>query len=352
MKRVCGAMLLVLATAVPVHAQVPDAEDPWESARELYRERAFEDAVPYLVEAIHRDPVSPRPYLGLARALWNLQRYDEAVFYYDVYLNALRDRIAADARTQDRVPAVAGERDTVNALRSAPGSSPGMPAAHAEARQAFLGRLESGPIVTAEGGGALALYRLMLRMGYAHPDLVELRQRLGAALLAEATALVADDATALPQASLAEWRAQVERMNAWMALQPPTPATDIPASALDPTAAARDPSQRARAHLRLAEGQIQYLNQSFSGAIEAFAGARSLWPRLLPAWVAEWNARTAGGVVTPEEDTAAFEAAIRAERPDMVAMVDVYRALFDARGGDLDRASATLLRVLAEPPAR
>ncbi|MCB9508071.1 MAG: tetratricopeptide repeat protein, partial [Myxococcales bacterium] len=185
-------------SAAPAGAQTTSGSEEFDVARGLYADGDFAAAVPHIVAAIQAEPENPRYYLGLARAYYQLHEHDLAVYYYDLYLNELRDLIPGDVRASDRVDRVRDERAGANGLRENSSTSPSGPAAALEARRALLDRIETGPIVGATGGGALSMYEAMLRTGYAHPDLVELRSRLADALLREANATVSDDATALP----------------------------------------------------------------------------------------------------------------------------------------------------------
>lgn len=358
LRRALVAAPLALLLAVPAAAQAPDVDNPWELGRDAYRAEDFESAARFIIEAIHREPENPQYYLGLARTEYWRGRYDIAVHYYDIYLGELASRVSPNVREADRLDRVREERDSANAARSNPDAAAEAPSGPASARAVVEARLEEGPILTTTGGGAFALYQGMLRAGYAHPDLVQIRSRLAAALLMEADGVVSDYEAAIPQLSLVQWETQRERFAAWRTLvQAPEIAAPvdansaIPASALDPAAVSVDPWARAAAHMALCDAQIQFLNQNYAEAAEGFRSTLETMPTLIPARMGRLNALyrlgNAAGTVATEIDE--LEALIDRYAPVADGTADVYRAAFAAQSGDSVGAARRLATLLGIP---
>lgn len=340
----------------PARAQAPDSVDPWSDARAAYSAEDFDAAARFLVEAIHRDPENARYYLGLARAEYWRGDYDKAVYYYDLYLGSLAGFIAPDARAADRPDRVRSERNSANAERANAAAPVRPPEAAESAREALEARITEGPILATTGGGALALYDAMLRAGYAHPNLLQIRARLASALLAEATSIVDEDVATIPQLTLVQWRTQRDRFEAWKRLVPAPaerPDTDIPPSALagDIGGTAITPWERADAHVAFCEGQIQALNENPMQAAERFRLAIEQMPEHLPARMGRLNAlyRLGNAASTVASELDAFESALRLQAPSRVGLAGVYRAAFAAQAGDVEGASARLAAIFGLP---
>ncbi len=151
-------------------------DHPWEHAfdealldgRQLYNAGDFEEARDAFVEAVQVLPTEAAPYRNLARTYNHLGRFDEATEYYDIYL-----RLAPDA---DDVETIAAERR--GAVQRASDEPWRLPADQRMALRALQREIADGRGLTGEDGGAWGLYQTLLELGYAHPDLGELRADL------------------------------------------------------------------------------------------------------------------------------------------------------------------------------
>lgn len=331
-------VLLLLLAAPQLSAQVgPDVEEPWETARSYYAEGNYEEAQRYIVEAIQREPRNPMYYAGLARARWGQGDVEEAVYYYDIFLSELAGEVTTDFPASYRPSAIRDERAMANAERETPDTAPEAPAHLVAALETLNARIAEGPILNTTGGGALAVYRGLLRAGYAHPSLIPLRSRLATALLSEATRTVVSNRAVIPALSLVQWETQRDRLDAWQSLPvAPTSRTDIPDSALDPALSGRADAERAEAHRMLAEGQIQYLNQNWGQASLSFAAAVEAWGELLPAYVGRLNSlyRAGNAAGSAIADIDALAALLESQDRANVGLAEVYQAAFAAQADD------------------
>lgn len=276
-----GLLLAVVsALALLAHeaeARTPAAAaDPWEDARALYRAERFDEAIPFIVEGIQRQPDRAELYLGLARTFFQAGRLDEAVWYYDLYLREFAADDSADATRRRERERVLAERSSANAAREDAERAPALPPAQDAARERFVQRLTDGPIVAARGAGAEALWTTLLRTGYARPDLAALRAQLAAAARAEARTFLHAGMAALPAADLQEWELQRTRLRL----------------ALDLIEAEADTADRSldEAALHFVDGQLALLNDAPETAQGRFASSVQRAPTFLPARLGLLNA--------------------------------------------------------------
>ncbi|MDX9720265.1 MAG: tetratricopeptide repeat protein [Myxococcota bacterium] len=206
----------LLAFAVLLSAWVARAQDAntyLKLGNDLYNDGKYGDAVAAYTKAIQASPQGAvRAYLNRARAHNKLEQYPESVQYYQWYLE-----LAPDA---DDLKKVKAEMKRVQKkLRSEE------PWLGTESQRTALSQLdsalESGPFLTAQGGGAAAIYDVLLRTDYATPKLALIQSTLYAGLMKEAlsSATPAEDA---PTARLdrAGWLLQVERLERAQTLLP------------------------------------------------------------------------------------------------------------------------------------
>lgn len=363
---VVGALFgLAVVASRPVVAQVgPLVEDPWAEAQAIYGEGRYEDALPYVIETIQRDPREPTWYRGLARILYGLERWDEAVFYYDIYLVDLVNDLPDDLARGDRPDAVREERDYCNSQRENPSEPVRAPERQERARAIFLDALQSGTIVTVDGGGAWGMFEGILRSGYARPDLVELRDELSAALLDEAELFVSSRAARMPALSYERWQAQRRRFEAWRTLtqwtadpgaEPPPGLTEEELAAFDP-AALRGNVRAVEitvAQIALCDGQLQFLDLNYERAAERFAEAIAADPDLVPAHMGRVNALIAAGLADTADATAALDAlraAVDRVAPASMDVVQLYDAALAAEAGRTREAVDALAALLDLPP--
>ncbi len=369
-----GAALAATLVAAPASAQVgPLVDDPWGIARELYADERYDEAIPYVIEAIQREPTRAEFYLGLARMLFWLEQWDRAVFYYDLYLDELVPYLPADTPRRNQPELVREERDTANGNRTDAGVPVAAPQAEERAYALLRERLSTGTIVAVGGGGAWATFEGLLRSGYARPHLVELREDLAAALLDEAELFVNGRAAAMPALSWEQWETQCTRFDIYEELTasiersraeatpqaqrdtpaptPADPSADTGAEvAPEPTAA---PGDRAVTHLdaqrALCTGQMDFLNMNYRRAAESFDAAITADPWLLPAYLGALNARLVGdvaldGVPALLDGLTESAQAVGVDPSDVLAL---YRISALAEAEDYDQAADLLRQVLS-----
>ena len=358
------AAAFCLSTPERAAAQVgPLVEDPWSEAQSIYAEGRYEEALPYVIETIQRDPRNPTWYRGLARILYGLERWDEAVFYYDIYLVDLVDDLPDGLAAGDRPDAVREERDYCNSQREDPSVPVRAPERQEQARAIFLEALDSGTIVTVDGGGAWGMFEGILRSGYARPDLVDLHERLSAALLDEAELFVSSRAARMPSLSYERWEAQRRRFDAWRTLtgwesdpgaEPPPGLSDEDLAAFDP-AALRGNVRAVEitvAQIALCDGQLEFLDLNYERAADHFAVAVDADPDLVPAHMGRLNALIASGDAATPEAAAAFDAlaaAVDRVAPASTDVVTLYAAALAADMGETYGAANHLATLLGLP---
>lgn len=332
-----GVFACALTASGSVSAQVPDADEPWEEARRFYGAGEYDSAARYIVEAIQRSPLEPRYYLGLARTENWRGNFDVAVYYYDVYLNELADQLPDSLPPQDRVDRVREERDSANEQREDASADAGPPSNQEAARRALEERIASGPALTETGGGALALYRSLLRTGYARPDLVRLRRGMADGLLRELLERTPVDRAVMPVLSLRAWDTQATRLDAWIALSQMDPEPDEAAIAW------------AEAMGHFVRGQRAALNGNAPDALDAFDAAIAIAPELLPAHLGRLNAFVDSGLAGHEDASAALvaaRAAIQEGDGVRVGLLVVYELAIRSASGDESGAASALVDTL------
>lgn len=332
-----AALALVImprdADAQLSHANI---EDPWADAREAYRAQNWTSARRFAAIASQRDPAEPRYYLSLARIAFQQAQFEDAVWFYDIFLEYAGR--TPDAYTGSyAIERGVAERESANARRDDPSASAREPEAQVRVREALLERLRNSVVVDEGGGGAIATFQSLLQIGYANPDLQQLRATLDQSAHAEAARYLRDDQATLPALSYAQWQQQSRRYDASARLLPPP----RPFDGGDPAAAPTSPSAAYRA---LAEGQMQYLLQNWGNAEHSFREAIARAPNLALAHHGLLNALWAASPVDAEALAVALEGFERAT-PDDVAL-PLYRALRDAAAGDVSRASDALHGIL------
>lgn len=361
MNRVCsvfdrsllgGAFVVVLGLGGAAAAQVgPDVADPWSEARALYAAEDYANALPYAVEAVQREPDRAEVYLGIARILFWMERYDEAVFYYDIYLVDLADNLGPSVPARNRVDVVRQERDAANGARRDPSAAPSRSSGVEAARSGLVSRLDSGPVLTPTGGGSWSMYEGLLRSGYADPDLTDLRARLADALLAEAQGAVNGRVAAMPALPYDQWLTQRQRWVLWQQLTgPAAPAqgTALP-STIDPAIAATlaRPGGDVAAQIALCDGQLAYLNMAYETALDAFTAAVTASPELLPAHLGRLNTLHRLGDAPASDIDAALNAFAAAVQDPDDGVVALYRAVFAADAGRSAEAVEAMIGLLA-----
>lgn len=353
------SLAAALLCALPASAQTTPAPGAalWEQARGYYAAGSYPQALPLAVQAAQADPANPEFYLGIARILFWLERYDEAVFYYDTYLTHFGPTLPANLPARNRVDRVRDERGSANEGRTDPAAPVAMPPVLQSTREALIAWIDRGTIITSSGGGAWSQWENLIRAGYAVPDLPELRTRLSGALLDEAELLVNGRLARMPSLSYEQWQIQKRRLDAWTSLNPTGPAASatqsaVPNAALDPTIAAQLARPRAvenvTAQRAICDGQLEYLNLNYERAAAYFSAAIAADPDLLPAHMGLLNALFQSDATAGDwsQRLAAFEAAVQRVDPTALSAVEIYRATFAAEAGDIDAAVEILATTL------
>lgn len=332
------AAIALLATPRDADAQLSHAniQDPWADAREAYRAQDWTNARRFAAIASQRDPAEPRYYLSLARIAFQQAQFEDAVWFYDIFLEYAGR--SPDAYTGSyAIERGVAERESANARREDPSAPAREPEAQVRVREALLERLRSSVVVDEGGGGAIATFQSLLQLGYANPDLQQLRATLDQSASAEAARYLRDGQTTLPALSYAQWQQQSRRYDASARLLPPPRPFDGGGAA----PAAPSPSAAYRA---LAEGQMQYLLQNWGNAEHSFREAIAREPSLSLAYQGLLNALLAASPVDADALNTALADFERARPQD--ATLPLYRALRDAAIGEAGRASNALHGIL------
>lgn len=333
------ALMLASSSANPASAQVgADVEGPWNRTRELYRQGDWQNALRYATEAAQRDPDEPRYYLAIARIHFYLQNFERAIWFYDTFLE-LTEALGVDYPDASSRERARGERISAQsrlADRSAPIEEP---TTFRQVREAFLERLEAGPAVEGSSGGAWGTFQSLLRVGYAAPDLAELRRRFEEAARAEGMMIFEQAAPTLPTLSAEAWRAQLVRFaEPSRRLPAPLPFDGGGADAGEP--ALNEQERERRAYVALIDGQLAYLRQSYAQATSSFREATELSPRSTLAWCGLMNALLAQRQTAPRELREALREML--EHVDEAALRAFYQAAVNEQTGDSEGAAQTL----------
>ena len=183
----------------------PAYERAFEKGREAYNAEKYARAVEHYVDAIQAAPEKPEPYLNLARTLFWKGTYARAVVYYDHYLT-----LSESPKNAEKI-----KRERKLAAQRTGGEVWNPPDSQRRVLEALRDKLTDGRAFTEGGGGAWALFKTLLRTGYAHPDLSRVQTRLRKKLVAEFEGLVVPEADQpVPVLSLEEWKRQRRRLEA------------------------------------------------------------------------------------------------------------------------------------------
>ncbi|TXC75963.1 hypothetical protein FRC91_10725 [Bradymonadales bacterium TMQ1] len=163
----------------------------------------YETARQRFIEAVQVLAERAEAYRNLARANFWMERYAEATHHYDHYL-----RLAPQASDSEQI-----RSERRMAATQAGGEGYVVPGSQRQALDALERELNRGQALTASGGGAYGLYRTVLRMGYAAPELGSVQARLAQRLLDEHDARLLGQASGLvPTLTQADWAVQRERL--------------------------------------------------------------------------------------------------------------------------------------------
>lgn len=339
----CIAFVCFGANALAQSSDPQRSSDPWTVARDAYRQQDWATARSYTAAASQRDPKEPRYYLSLARIAFQQGAYEDAVWFYDVFIEYARDAAASYSGTYD-VGRAEAERKSANARRKDPNKPPQEPDAQVRVRDAVLARLKEGAVIRDDGGGARATFESLMRMGYANPDFEQLYATLSEAAGTEADRLLDSGQGRLPALSYQQWKQQVLRYETSYKLVPhAVPFDGEPHDGLVPKDAA---PPRAKAYQRLSEAQRQYLLQNWSVAARLFQEALDMQPELNLAHQGRLNALLAAD----KTDAGALQEAFREFQTKHPNHKDIalYDALTKAALKDARAASRILVEVLTD----
>lgn len=190
-------------------AETSQASEAFQQAlqkgKDAYNAQEYQAARGHFVEAIQVRPDQPTLYRNLARTNYWMKDYPAAVHYYDIFLRLAPDSKQTKQITAERRSAADRAGDKVWKL----------PADQQRVLEALRDQLNEGAAYTEGGGGAWALYRALLRSGYAQPELARLQKRLRQKLLDEFEGLVVPESgQPTPQLTLTDWKRQRERLQA------------------------------------------------------------------------------------------------------------------------------------------
>lgn len=321
-----AALAFVWAPVPNAHAQVAPAtvQDPWSLARDAYRNQDWSTARRLTAIAAQREPSEPRYYLSLGRIAFQQGLFEDAVWFYDIFIEyaQLGGHQFTGSYAVERARA---ERDSANTRRDHPENKAREPDAQVRVRDVLYARLKEGTVLSDTGGGALATFESLMQVGYANPDFTQLRAAMDAAANAEASRYLQGDEPHFPALSYEEWQRQARRYDVTQRLLPPA----IP---FDGGEAVPAPPSKNTAYRSLAEGQMQYLLQNWSNAERLFRAAVEAMPALELAHHGLINAMLA----QDEPALPALREAItqlESLRTSSVA-VRVYHALYDAAAND------------------
>lgn len=172
LKKVLHVVVLSLAFCLPLslaYAQ-SSAQEYFEQGNSLYNQKKYAEAVASYHRAIQLQPrTQAKAYLNCARAYTQLGQYPAAVYYYGFYEKVAADA-ASDRKFNAEYKAAQKKNKSGNYIRD-------------NAQNTVLKQLEQtiqagGPFLTQQGNGAFAYYDVLIRAGYAEPDLYELQQKL------------------------------------------------------------------------------------------------------------------------------------------------------------------------------
>lgn len=341
---VCLLFGASIATSPSALAQITsqNVDDPWALARDAYRNQDWTNARRFTALASQRDPEEPRYYLSLGRIAFQQGLFEDAVWFYDIFdeYARLSGQSYSGSYAVDRAKA---ERESANTRRDHPAQVAREPDAQVRVREALLARLKEGSVLGEGGTGALATFQSLLQMGYANPDLKQLRAAIDEAANAEAARLLKREDGRIPVLSYEQWQQQSRRYDASsrLILEP------IPFDGGTPSPGIISPNT---AYRSLAEGQMQYLLQNAGNAEKRFREALEQQPTLSLAHQGLLNALLAAPTPNGEALRSALQAfeSVDPKNPNL----SIYQALVEASSGQARRAASILHQILTHADSR
>jgi tetratricopeptide (TPR) repeat protein len=289
-----------------------------------YNEGRYDEAEQAFIEAIQYRPEQPELYRNLARTYFWKNDYSAATAYYDFYLRLMP--LASDAEQ------IRAERRL--ASTRAGGEAWTMPESQRLALQALQNELAEGRAFTAGGGGAWGLYRTLLRMGYAQPELSTLRRDLLRRLVDEFEGLlIAGEHQVAPALELEDWRQQNERLSAARTLSEDESVLDM-----------------LRRRERIVEAAMALLNHQLDRVIPLLEVAIGDNPDVLFLnWYRIYTLSRQGKAPAALEALEHFARRLAQSAPHQLAYARVVRASLLEQVGRRDDAVQLYLELLLEP---
>lgn len=348
---VCFLAVFFFFSAVSAQQTPPpnEVEEPWSWAQDAYRQGYYAEGIPFMLEAIQRAPETSIYYTGIARLYVQIQDYESAVFYYDLYLGEFSSTLTEPIEERYRPERIAEERQAVNTYRTDPLAPPIPPRNQEAVLSSLRERLENGPILTPSGGGAYADYITLLRAGYARPDLNRLRARLIDGLLDEAEAEMSPRAMLLPVLSIEMWEIRASRFENIVLLQDTVSGRrylsqeerDLQPNLLTNTAR---PIEFVTAQLHFCDAQVHFLNLNYRAALNEFRVALLADPEFIPAHMGILNTlyHLDDPTTLAERQTSLRFLGQIAESEQQQQFLTIYQAVFE----DNTSQAATLIGTL------
>ncbi len=172
---------LILATAllciVSMDAQAQTAQEFFDQGNALYNQKKFAEAVASYGRAIQLQPQSfPKAYLNCARAYSMLKNYPASAQYYSFY--------------QDVAPDADSDRKFKAEFKAVEHKAKKEPYVRDSAQTAILNQLmtvlnQNGPYMARQGNSVMAHYDILMRSGYAEPDLYNIQRKIVGGLSSE-----------------------------------------------------------------------------------------------------------------------------------------------------------------------
>ncbi|MBQ8035633.1 MAG: tetratricopeptide repeat protein [Proteobacteria bacterium] len=162
-----GALGVVLGVSGTVYGQT--AQEYFEQGKAFYNQKKYDDSVTAFKRAIQLQPETiPMAYLNCARAYSMKKDFVSADQYYSFY-----EEIDQDALKDKKVKA---EHSAVSKKANyAYARDPQQTKVLAQVNEALK---MNGPYLTPQNSGALAYYGVLIRTGFAEPELVTIQQKL------------------------------------------------------------------------------------------------------------------------------------------------------------------------------
>jgi tetratricopeptide (TPR) repeat protein len=180
-ERAVGVVVLALALAASaeplVGPGVGNSDTLVAEGSKLFNRKDYAGATSNLLKATRASPATLATYLQLARASLFDKQLTRACYAYRVYLKASPD-------TPERKKAAAESDQCERQLKGAKGQPADPTPRYVELRATFFATLEKGELVGVTG--AAQALRQLVQEGFLGPELGEMAQKLGAAVVAQA----------------------------------------------------------------------------------------------------------------------------------------------------------------------